>query len=155
MKFIASIFLHIFLIIFVMLAPVFIYEAMSNSGGMLRKFNFIGGITYFAYVGFWIQKIKKLNIKVLMWHLLTFLLLIPVVLFGIDLVHQDNEYTIMLFLLIPANILLPLVLSRISYAKQNPQMGRAHRMAFIALIFLGLPAMLFVAFALSHVNTRY
>lgn len=122
MKIFLKVLLHAFLILAVMVVPVWVYEAIENSHLKWKsQISFIGGITYFIYATYWILKIRSSRVKTILLSLF-----IEIVV-ACTTVSFSMKYQSLVFICIPLMVsLVPAGLSLLLFFQGRAQLGRTY-----------------------------
>jgi len=123
MNIIKTIGLHFIIILIVTVFPVIVYEFMSNHG--FYDFAFIGGISYFIYAFYLIQKIKNQRTKIIFLGILYSLIALCIGMMFTEI----NEFAL-LFLII-LNVILQAVLLIKNPKSKNRHVWKSYLISFV------------------------
>lgn len=141
MKYIPKIALHFMLICIVVILPVSIYDYMSKHG--YHDFTFIGGITYFIYVVYWILKIKNYTAKIICWTILQFL---SIMIVGFVFCEIRN-FELVLPILLLLNLIMHSYLLIKNPKSKNKKTWKTFLFSLIIVFLLSLFGLLFWLYA--------
>lgn len=137
-----KIILHFTLICIVVLLPVIIYDVMSKKG--YHDFAFIGGLTYFFYVLYWILKIKRHTVKIIVWSIFRFL---SIMVIGMSFLFMDFEWILPITLLL--NLMTCLYLLIKNPKSKNKKVWRAYLCSFVFTFIVSILGILFWLYAIA------
>ena len=139
---ISKIILHFILICIVVLLPVIIYNIMSKKG--YHDFAFVGGLTYFFYVLYWILKIKRPIIKIIVWSIFRFL---SIMIIGMSFLFIDFEWILPITLLLNLTGYLFLLIK--NPKSTDKKVWRAYLCSFVFTFIVSLLGILFWLYAIA------
>ncbi|MGH1515828.1 hypothetical protein [Ralstonia solanacearum] len=136
--------LHFVLICLVVIIPPLLFERMAWAKSDFLQC--IGGITYPLYIGYWISRVKRERIRIMLFHIMDFFVFVPLCIISFRWLSEG-----VYILALPIALLPSLILAIAMLFRRQVAVAGSHFYSFLLLLPLALFAeyWLLQAFALS------